>query len=92
MLTLDDLRGVFEHSPWVAERAWRKQPFASIDALVSAERACIWTLGGLLDDPQFARLLHAARRVLAPFVRSDGSVTFEMPVLVIVAHKARFTI
>jgi len=62
--------------------------FASIDALVSAERACIWTLGGLLDDPQFARLLHAARRVLAPFVRSDGSVTFEMPVLVIVAHKA----
>ena len=62
--------------------------FASIDALVSAERACIWTLGGLLDDAQFARLLHAARRVLAPFVRSDGSVTFEMPVLVIVAHKA----
>jgi 2-oxo-4-hydroxy-4-carboxy-5-ureidoimidazoline decarboxylase len=33
MLTLDDVRGVFEHSPWVAERAWRKQPFASVDAL-----------------------------------------------------------
>jgi OHCU decarboxylase len=33
MLTLDDVRGVFEHSPWVAERAWRKQPFASVGAL-----------------------------------------------------------
>jgi chitin deacetylase len=33
MLTLEDVRGVFEHSPWVAERAWRKQPFASVDAL-----------------------------------------------------------
>jgi len=33
MPTLDDLRDVFEHSPWVAERAWRKQPFASVDAL-----------------------------------------------------------
>jgi ubiquinone/menaquinone biosynthesis C-methylase UbiE len=62
--------------------------FASIDALVSAERACIWTLGGLLDPEQFARLLHAARRVLAPFVQSDGSVAFEMPALLIVARKS----
>jgi OHCU decarboxylase len=28
--------GVFEHSPWVAERAWRKRPFASIDVLHNA--------------------------------------------------------
>ncbi len=27
--------GVFEHSPWVAERAWEKRPFASPDALHS---------------------------------------------------------
>jgi chitin deacetylase len=33
MLTLEDVRGVFEHSPWVAERAWRKQPFGSREAL-----------------------------------------------------------
>jgi OHCU decarboxylase len=26
---------VFEHSPWVAERAWPKRPFASADALHS---------------------------------------------------------
>lgn len=32
-MTVDEARGVFEHSPWVAERAWRKQPFASLDVL-----------------------------------------------------------
>jgi SAM-dependent methyltransferase len=61
--------------------------FASVNALVSAERACIWTLGGLLEPEQFTRLLHAARRVLAPFVQGDGSVAFEMPALLIVARK-----
>jgi len=61
--------------------------FASIDTLVSTERACIWTLGGLLDDAQFERLLHEARRVLAPFVQRDGSVAFEMPALIIAARR-----
>jgi len=61
--------------------------FASIDALVSTERACIWTLGGLLDDAQFERLLGEARRVLARFVHADGSVAFQMPALVITAGK-----
>ena len=27
---------VFEHSPWVAEGAWRRRPFASVDALHQA--------------------------------------------------------
>ena len=27
---------VFEHSPWVAERAWPRRPFASVDALHAA--------------------------------------------------------
>jgi 2-oxo-4-hydroxy-4-carboxy-5-ureidoimidazoline decarboxylase len=27
---------VFEHSPWVAERAWARRPFASVDALHNA--------------------------------------------------------
>ncbi len=27
---------VFEHSPWVAERAWAARPFANVDALHSA--------------------------------------------------------
>jgi 2-oxo-4-hydroxy-4-carboxy-5-ureidoimidazoline decarboxylase len=28
--------GVFEHSPWVARRAWQKKPFPSLDALHAA--------------------------------------------------------
>lgn len=35
-MTLADVRGVFEHSPWVAERAWPRGPFGSIDALHAA--------------------------------------------------------
>lgn len=38
-MTLDEARGVFEHSPWVAERAWRKGPFASREALHGAMMA-----------------------------------------------------
>jgi 2-oxo-4-hydroxy-4-carboxy-5-ureidoimidazoline decarboxylase len=30
------LGGVFEHSPWVAERAWAARPFASVAALHAA--------------------------------------------------------
>lgn len=30
------LGGVFEHSPWVAQAAWRKRPFGSLDELHAA--------------------------------------------------------
>jgi 2-oxo-4-hydroxy-4-carboxy-5-ureidoimidazoline decarboxylase len=30
------LADIFEHSPWVAERAWSKRPFASVDDLHAA--------------------------------------------------------
>ncbi len=30
------LEGIFEHSPWIAERAWSAGPFNSIDALHAA--------------------------------------------------------
>jgi OHCU decarboxylase len=33
---VDAVGWVFEHSPWVAERAWAKQPFGSLDALHGA--------------------------------------------------------
>ncbi len=62
--------------------------FASIDALVSTERACAWTLGGLLDDAQFDSLLEESRTQLAPFVQPDGSVVFTMPALIISAQRA----
>ncbi len=33
---VDAIGGVFEHSPWVAERAWERRPFASVDELHDA--------------------------------------------------------
>ena len=60
--------------------------FASIADLVATERACVWTLGGLLDEEQFARLLHAAKRELAPFV-SDKGIAFAMPALILTAGR-----
>jgi OHCU decarboxylase len=32
---------VFEHSPWVAERAWARRPFGSVDALHAAMLAAV---------------------------------------------------
>jgi ubiquinone/menaquinone biosynthesis C-methylase UbiE len=62
--------------------------FPSIAAMVSTERACVWTLGGVLDDDQFDRLLKEAEVGLKPFVAADGSVVFDMPALVLTARKA----
>ena len=62
--------------------------FASIDAVVSTEHACIWTLGGLLDEQQFKLLRERAHSALRPFVQSDGSVRFECPAHIVTATKA----
>jgi 2-oxo-4-hydroxy-4-carboxy-5-ureidoimidazoline decarboxylase len=35
------LGGVFEHSPWVAERAWSKRPFRSLDDLHRAMMSAV---------------------------------------------------
>ena len=35
------LGDIFEHSPWVAERAWSARPFASLDALHAAMVAAV---------------------------------------------------
>lgn len=59
--------------------------FASVEALVSTERACAWTLGGVLNDDQFSRLLAAAKESLQPFTTPDGSIAFGMPALCLVA-------
>jgi SAM-dependent methyltransferase len=62
--------------------------FASIEDLVATERACAWTLGGLLDSQQFAQLLRGAQRALQPFAGEGGGVAFEMPALIVTATKA----
>ena len=61
--------------------------FDSIASMISTERACIWTLGGLLDQQQFRQLLDEAEKTLSRFVEANGAVVFEMPALVITASR-----
>ena len=46
---------IFEHSPWVAERAWEDRPFASLDALHSRMVAIVEAAG----EPAQLALLRA---------------------------------
>jgi SAM-dependent methyltransferase len=62
--------------------------FASIQSLIATERACVWTLGGMLDDTQFAELLKEAEQALEPFVGTDGAIAFRMPALILTARRA----
>jgi 2-oxo-4-hydroxy-4-carboxy-5-ureidoimidazoline decarboxylase len=64
------LGDVFEHSPWIAERAWAARPFASIDALHAAMLA-------VLDDasqPEQLALIRAHPE-LAGREAAAGSLT-----------------
>jgi ubiquinone/menaquinone biosynthesis C-methylase UbiE len=61
--------------------------FSSIAELVETEHSCIWTLGGLIDDSQAALLRDEAERALRPFLRSDGSVAFAIPALIVTATR-----
>jgi SAM-dependent methyltransferase len=65
-----------------------KVRFKSVDALVSTERACVWTLGGVLTNEQFERLLKESEVALRPFVIDGGTVEFDMPSLIVRAQKA----
>jgi len=62
--------------------------FKSIGELVSTERACVWTLGGILDESQFDLLLRESEAALRPFAGGDGRVSFDMPALILTARKA----
>ena len=65
-----------------------KVRFESIDALVSTERACVWTLGGVLSDAQFELLLKEAETALKPFAIDGGAIEFDMPSLIMKARKS----
>lgn len=62
--------GVFEHSPWVAERAWEKRPFASVDALHA-------TMAGAVSQAKLEEKLAliCAHPELAGAQAKDGSLT-----------------
>jgi ubiquinone/menaquinone biosynthesis C-methylase UbiE len=62
--------------------------FASIESLVSTERACVWTLGGVLDDAQFDRLLKESQSALKPYAQADDTIMFDMPALIVTAEKS----
>lgn len=70
----------------VAQHAGKVR-FASIKSLISTERACVWTLGGMLDDAQFEELLKNSGQALKPFAGADGGVIFDMPALILTASK-----
>ncbi len=61
--------------------------FASIDALVSTEGACVWTLGGVLDEAQLARLREECAVSLRAFAGAGGVLDFEMPALILTVDK-----
>jgi SAM-dependent methyltransferase len=61
--------------------------FRTIAELVATERACVWTLGGLLDQGQFELLLRESEEALKPFTDEDGMVCFDMPALILTARK-----
>ncbi|NIP81029.1 MAG: methyltransferase domain-containing protein [Gemmatimonadetes bacterium] len=58
--------------------------FESVSAWVHTD-VYGWTLAGMLDDAQYARLREAAERRLAEYVGSDGRVRFPAPAHVITA-------
>ncbi|WP_457939300.1 class I SAM-dependent methyltransferase [Mesorhizobium sp. 10J20-29] len=64
-----------------------KVRFESVDAMVSTERACVWTLGGVLTDDQFERLLLESERALGPFTTDSRAIEFDMPSLIIRVKK-----
>jgi OHCU decarboxylase len=61
---------VFEHSPWVAERAWARRPFASVDALHAAMMDVVRAAG---DEAQLA--LVRAHPELAGSEAAAGALT-----------------
>ena len=62
--------GVFEHSPWVAERAWQRRPFASVDAL---HRAMLGAVDAASREEQLS--LIRAHPELAGAEAVDGKLT-----------------
>ena len=71
---VERLGSVVEHSPWVAQRAWSKAPFASFSALYDALSGCILEAG---PGEQIALLrLHpelAGREAVAGTMTPDSS-------------------
>lgn len=64
------LDGIFEHSPWIAERAWERRPFATVDQLHGALLA---VLDAAADDERLG--LICAHPELAGKEAEAGTLT-----------------
>lgn len=64
------LGAVFEHSPWVAERAWKAKPFRSVDAL---HEAMMQAVSNAAKEEQLA--LVRAHPELAGAEAKEGTLT-----------------
>lgn len=79
---LDDVRGVFEHSPWVAERAWKRGAFRSADELHAAMMAVVREasraeqLALIRAHPELAGAEAAAGRVTPDSTGEQGRLGF----------------
>jgi ubiquinone/menaquinone biosynthesis C-methylase UbiE len=61
--------------------------FDTIGNMISTERACVFTLGGILDDVQFTQLMREADVAFRDFLTENGTLEFTMPALTIQAQK-----
>ena len=76
------LGGVFEHSPWVAERAWAARPFASRDALHAAMKHVVKAAGReaqlalIREHPELAGRESAEGTLTADSTSEQGRLGF----------------
>jgi OHCU decarboxylase len=73
---------VFEHSPWVAERAWTRRPFASVEALHAAMVTAVRAAGTeeqlalIRAHPELAGREAAAGTLTADSTSEQGRLGF----------------
>ena len=69
------LDGTYEHSPWIAERAWKRRPFKSLAALKLALDAHeAWAQAALAVYGRAARLTPTLCETLATYGLSGDRV------------------
>lgn len=61
--------------------------FDTVGDMIATEHACVFTLGGILNETQFGRLGSEAGMAFQDFVTDSGTVEFTMPILTIQARK-----
>lgn len=82
-MTLDEARDIFERSPWVAERAWRRGPFGSRDELHAAMMAAVREatraeqLALIRAHPELAGAEAVAGRTTAASAGEQGRLGFD---------------